>query len=124
MMSEKEDNEEEEKQFKKIKFPLSDSTRFRKTRRELLEEHPELMSGVPKEMRWSPDKSVERSKWEETTKRWREELEPQRSRTVVRNRGMLKKILFGFAIGFLIFIVLYLFIPELQSYFNALITHL
>jgi hypothetical protein len=120
----KENKEEEEKQFKKIKSPWPDNTRFRKTRKELLEKNPELMSGIPKEMRWSPERSVERSKWEETTKKWREESKHQKPRSVtIQSRmGNLKKTLFCFAVGFLIFVALYLFIPELQNYINALIS--
>ena len=31
------------------------------------------MSEIPEEMKWNPYKRPEKSKWEETAKRWREE---------------------------------------------------
>jgi len=63
------DKKDEERQIKKIKRSFSDNTRFKMERRKLLEEHPELMNGIPIEMRWNHQKKImERSKWEELAK--------------------------------------------------------
>lgn len=53
-MSDDKEKQDEKKQLKKIRW--TDTTRFRKTRRELLKKYPELMSGIPSEMRgrWIP----------------------------------------------------------------------
>lgn len=53
-MSDDKDKQDEEKQLKKVRW--TDNKSFRKTRRELLKKHPELMSGIPSEMRgrWIP----------------------------------------------------------------------
>ena len=63
--------EDEEKQFKKLKFRWSNNTKFKSTYRKLYEENPDLMKGLPKETRIEPNRK--RSTWKETFEKWRKE---------------------------------------------------
>jgi len=55
---EEDDSEKDErKQFEKISGKWPSNLRFKQTRRDLLKKYPELMSGIPTEMRYNPNKS-------------------------------------------------------------------
>lgn len=62
MESTEDGKDEEKKQFKKLHPKWPNNHKFRQTRRELLRKYPELMSGIPMEMRYNPNKSVESKK--------------------------------------------------------------
>jgi len=112
----KNNKEDEKKQLKKIIHSWPDNTRFKMERRKLLEEHPELMSGIPTEMRWTPKKKIiERSKWEELAKPRKQLRKPKRR---------LKGILYFTAFFIGILIILYYNNPEVKSYLDTLFFHL
>lgn len=72
MDEEKRDEEDEKRQLKKLKFLGLNPKRFKSKMYDLLKENPDLMSGIPKDMKYdSKTKSPKRNKWEETFKRWR-----------------------------------------------------
>ena len=72
MDKEERDLDEEKRQLEKIKFLGLNPKKFKSKMYDLLDENPELMSGIPRDMRYDPRKRPsERSKWKETFERWR-----------------------------------------------------
>jgi len=110
------DKKDEERQIKKIKRSLSDNTRFKMERRKLLEEYPELMSGIPVEMRWNPRKNnIERANWEELSKSRKQLRRPMR-----RFKGFL--FLSAFIISAVV--LLYYVNSEIKYYLDKLFLYL
>ena len=95
---------------------LASNAHFRETRKELLEKHPELMYGIPKEMRWSPNGGGGFKKDTGTSFIRKEDGEyPKRNeRSGVSRKIVLIPIM-------LIFVGAYFLIPEFNQYADNLI---